>query len=184
MVKKRLGCKWSGYGMGSDIWKPTIWNPDKWLPFCQKQFEIRTKWSGFQMVGNTAIAIGKARTFENLTIWNTTFKESGFWMVGVQISTIWKNMGHFVRFSNVFCSSRWEAMCHRASVPCHNFEVPNAGRNIQRISLFQPNTGSKKKVYFKPTCIWAWAKTCHVLQWFSVFGWLDRISIWFHLESG
>ena len=26
---------------------PTIWNPGKWLPFCQKPFEIQTKTSGF-----------------------------------------------------------------------------------------------------------------------------------------
>ena len=29
---------------------PTIWNPDKWLPFCQKLLEIQTKTSRFQMV--------------------------------------------------------------------------------------------------------------------------------------
>ena len=29
---------------------PTIWNLDKWVPFCQKPFEIRTKMSGFWMV--------------------------------------------------------------------------------------------------------------------------------------
>ena len=44
---------------------PTIWNPDKWQPFCQKPFEIWTKspdfeWSGFWMVGT----IAKARPFE------------------------------------------------------------------------------------------------------------------------
>ena len=58
MVKKRLGFKWYLFGMGSVIRNPnhlksiipTIWNPDKWQPFCQKPFEIRTKMSGFQMV--------------------------------------------------------------------------------------------------------------------------------------
>ena len=32
------------------------------------------------MVGTKAIAIGKARPFENRTIWNQTFKKSGFQM--------------------------------------------------------------------------------------------------------
>ena len=53
-----------------------IWNPDKWLPFCQKLFEIRTKKSGFWMVGTKAtIAIAKARPFENRTIWNMTISK-------------------------------------------------------------------------------------------------------------
>ena len=45
---KRLGCKWSGLWTGSE--SPTIWNPDKWPPFCEKHFEILTKTSGFWMV--------------------------------------------------------------------------------------------------------------------------------------
>ena len=43
------------------------------------------EWSSFQMVGT--IAIAKARTFENRTIWNLTFKKSRFQMVKFQIPT-------------------------------------------------------------------------------------------------
>ena len=46
--------------------------------FVIKPLEIRTKMSGFQMVGT--IAIAKARQFENWTIRNPTFKKSGFQM--------------------------------------------------------------------------------------------------------
>ena len=47
----------------------TIWNLDKWPPFCQKLFEIRTKMSrfqmaGFPMAGFIDIAKGIVRTFE------------------------------------------------------------------------------------------------------------------------
>ena len=64
---------------------PTIWNPDKWPPFPQKPFEIWKKvldfkWSGFQMVGTIARAKAQAWPFENRTIWNPTFKKSGFHM--------------------------------------------------------------------------------------------------------
>ena len=37
---------WNGLDLEWDLksWSPTIWNPDKWLPFCQKNtFEIQTK---------------------------------------------------------------------------------------------------------------------------------------------
>ena len=47
---------------------PAIWNPDKWLPFCQKLFETWTKTSGIWMVGTIVTAIAKARPFENQTI--------------------------------------------------------------------------------------------------------------------
>ena len=64
------------------IWKsrsPTIRNPDKWLSFCQEQFEILTfEWSKFGMVGTIAKAL--ARPFENRTIRNRTFKKSWFQM--------------------------------------------------------------------------------------------------------
>ena len=54
-----LGFEWSKRGWvanGLDLeWdlnsgSPTIWNPVKWPPFCQKPFEIRTKTSRFRMV--------------------------------------------------------------------------------------------------------------------------------------
>ena len=49
--------KWGWVVNGPDLeWNlkfgsPTIWNPGKWVPFCQKPFEIRTKMSKFWMVG-------------------------------------------------------------------------------------------------------------------------------------
>ena len=49
-VKKRLVCKWSGFRMGSQIQKPTIWNLDKWTPFCQKTIWNLDKISIFWMV--------------------------------------------------------------------------------------------------------------------------------------
>ena len=91
MVEKRLGYKWSGFWMGSKSGSPTIWNPDKWLPFWQKPLEIRTKISRFWMVrfpNCWTIAIAKAPPFENRTIWNPTFKKSGFRMVRFQIPTV------------------------------------------------------------------------------------------------
>ena len=70
MVQKRLGWKWSGFWMGSEIWKPNhLKSGHKCLVF---------KWSSFQMVGT--IAIAKAQPFENRTIWNLTFKKSWFQM--------------------------------------------------------------------------------------------------------
>ena len=50
--------------MGSEIQKPKLWNPDKWLPFGQKPFDIQTdfEWTSFQMVRTKAIA--KAQPFE------------------------------------------------------------------------------------------------------------------------
>ena len=36
MVEKRMGCKWSGFQMGSEVQKPNHFNPDKWPPFGQK----------------------------------------------------------------------------------------------------------------------------------------------------
>ena len=73
MAQKRLGCKWSEFQMRSEIQKPNHLKSEKWPPFYQKQFEIRAKgpdfeWSIFQMVGTLAIAIPKARPFENWTI--------------------------------------------------------------------------------------------------------------------
>ena len=61
------------------------WNQNKWPPFCQKPFEIQKKrpdfeWLVFWMIGTTAIVIAKAQPFENRTIWNPTFKQSGFQM--------------------------------------------------------------------------------------------------------
>ena len=55
--------------MGSEIPSPTIWILDKWLPFCQKPFEVQSKcldfvWSCFRMVGAIATAIVKAWPFE------------------------------------------------------------------------------------------------------------------------
>ena len=40
------------------------------------------------MVGHFGYAIAKAEPFENLTILNSTFKKSGFEMVGFQIPTV------------------------------------------------------------------------------------------------
>ena len=41
---------------------------------------LHFEWSGFQMVGTIAVAIAKARPFENRTIWNPTFEKTGFQM--------------------------------------------------------------------------------------------------------
>ena len=68
----------------------TIWNPDKWPPFCLKPFEIRqTKRSGFQMVGTKALAKAQlSPTIWNQTIRNPTLKKSGFPMVRFYIFKI------------------------------------------------------------------------------------------------
>ena len=69
---------------------PNIWNLDKWLPFCQtiwnpdKTVHI---WNGpvFEWFG---LEIAETWPFENLTIWNPTFKMSGFQLVGFLIPTV------------------------------------------------------------------------------------------------
>ena len=83
--------------MGSEIWKPNHWNPDKWLPFCQKPFEIRTNMSGFWMV---RFSNGWDYTYgHSQTIWKPDHLKSnlqnvwisnafGFQMVGFQIPTV------------------------------------------------------------------------------------------------
>ena len=55
MVKKRLGCKWFGLQMESEIWKPNHLKSGQIPPF----------WPSVQMVGTIAVAIPKARPFEN-----------------------------------------------------------------------------------------------------------------------
>ena len=76
-IRTSLDFEWSKRGWVANVldfeWdlksgSLTILNPDKWPPFCQKTFEIQTKTSGFRMVGTIAIAITKARPFENRTI--------------------------------------------------------------------------------------------------------------------
>ena len=74
MVEKRLGCKWSWFWMGSEIRKPRNLKSGQMATILSKTFDIQTKMSGFQMVGTIAIAIAKAWSFENWTIWNPTFK--------------------------------------------------------------------------------------------------------------
>ena len=69
LSKKRLGCRWSGFQMGSQI-----------AAILSKLFEIQTKMSEFWMVGNIGLAKAVARPFENWTIWNPTPKKSGFCM--------------------------------------------------------------------------------------------------------
>ena len=80
---KRSNSGWFGNGPEFD-WdlesvRPTIWNLDKWQPFCHKPFQIWTKmdfaWSSFRMARTITIAI--ARPFENRTIWNLIVKKSG-----------------------------------------------------------------------------------------------------------
>ena len=82
MVKKRLGWLLNGLNFEWDLKSesPTIWNLDKWQPFCQKSFEIQTKTSRFRTVGILAIAIAKAPQFENQTIWNPAVKKPRFQM--------------------------------------------------------------------------------------------------------
>ena len=58
MVKKRLGCKWSGF------WSPTIWNSDKCRHLVKNKKCLDFEWSGFRMVGTIAIAIAIAEQFE------------------------------------------------------------------------------------------------------------------------
>ena len=103
MFKKRLGLDFE-WDLKSR--SPTIWNPDKWLPFCQKRLKSRQKrpdseCSSFQMFGTTAIAVAKAQPFENQSIRNLTFKKvgisnvSGFWMVRFQIPTVHETVNSF-----------------------------------------------------------------------------------------
>ena len=55
---------------------PDIWNLYKWLPFCQKPFDILKKMSGFWMVGT--IAVAKAQPFEIWPPKSLDFKWSDF----------------------------------------------------------------------------------------------------------
>ena len=56
----------------------TISLPDLYLKSGQKHPDF--EWSSLQTVGKIALANAKARQFENRTIWNPTFKKSGFQM--------------------------------------------------------------------------------------------------------
>ena len=90
MVEKRLGCKWSGFRKGSENRKSNHLNSGQMAAILSNHLQSGQKrtdfeWSSFQMVGT--IAIAKARTFENRTIWNLTFKKSRFQMVKFQIPT-------------------------------------------------------------------------------------------------
>ena len=65
---------WVLKSMGYVLNRPfkTIWNLDKNVRILNGPV--------FWIVGTKAIAIAKALPFENLTIWNPTFKKSGFQM--------------------------------------------------------------------------------------------------------
>ena len=73
----RLGCKWSGFRMESEIRKPNHLKYRQMSTILSKTLEIRTKMTGFRMVDS-----------QSLAIWNRTFKKSGFQMVGFQIPTV------------------------------------------------------------------------------------------------
>ena len=91
------------------------------LKFRQKRPDF--EWSGFQMVGTIAIAIGKARLFENWTIWNTTSKKSGFQMVGFQIPTVFNKKAFKITLFEWCLSSCWQvyplhAAWHKVHMHC------------------------------------------------------------------
>ena len=52
---------------------PTIWNQDKWLPFCQKPLEIQTWYWMVQFSNGWDYSHSL-----NWTIWNPSFQKSGF----------------------------------------------------------------------------------------------------------
>ena len=122
-IRPSLDFEWSKKGWvanGLDFkWNlksgsPTIWNPGKWQPFCQKHFEIWTKTSGIWngQVFKGAGTIAKAQPSENWTIWNPTFKKSRFQLVGFQIPT------RFAYFIKVFTLNPLSLTCS------HLFTLP------------------------------------------------------------
>ena len=113
----------------------TIWNPNKWPPFVKNHLKsgqicLGFERSGFQMVGTVAIAIAKARPFENHTILNLTCKKYGFQMVRFQIPTVlscsiretgsnqscfflpdWNDCVQRLPFDRRLCGEVWEGHC-------------------------------------------------------------------------
>ena len=77
--------------MGSEIRKP-----NNGCHFVKNHLKSGLKhldfeWSSFWMVETIGIAIAKAGPFENLTIWNQTFKKSRFQKYRFQIPTVFSN---------------------------------------------------------------------------------------------
>ena len=68
-------------------WIPIVWNPDKWLPFCQKPFGIWTKMSGFQMV-----------RFQILTVYKLPLKSVSY---GVGFTSNWASLITFLATANL-----------------------------------------------------------------------------------
>ena len=68
MADKRLGCKWSRFWLGSDIWKPTHLKSRQMAAILSTVFDIWTKTSGFQMVKIIAMAFALAWPFKNRDI--------------------------------------------------------------------------------------------------------------------
>ena len=98
---------WVAYGLNFE-WDlksrcPTIWNLDKWAPFCQKPFEIWTKTSGFQMfqfLNGWAYSHSEIPTIWKPDHWKSDLQKvwisnvSRFWMFGFQIPTVPKILEH------------------------------------------------------------------------------------------
>ena len=87
-----------------------------WLYWKSRQKTTDFKWSGFGMVGTTAVAQAIADPFENRTIWNLIFKKSGFQMfLGFERMDI----------RSPLCTDFCTETSHNLSICLQNLPFPN-----------------------------------------------------------
>ena len=125
---------------------PTMWNPDKYLPFCQKPLKSGQKgldfeWTGFQMVGTISMAIAKSLPFEIRPSKSQDFKwldlrsplYLGFWNLDVNsILQFFAGSRNNVR----------EHSCWRSQIPATNlsrsqrpsWRSPSQGKSCSRFT--------------------------------------------------
>ena len=84
MVKKTLGCKWSGFWLGYEIRRPR-------LPFSQETFEIPTKTSGFCIVQISNCWNCSCSHSKSPTIWKLDF---------LKVPTVFSNQTNFDHANN------------------------------------------------------------------------------------
>ena len=84
MVKKTLGCKWSGFRLGYEIRRPR-------LPFCQEPLEIPTKTFRFCMVRFSNCWDCSLSHSKIQTIWNLDF---------LKVPTVFSNQTNFDHSNN------------------------------------------------------------------------------------
>ena len=97
------------FGWNLKSGSPTIWNLDKWLPFCQNHLKSGQK-CPYWMVRTVKKEIAETRPFENQNIWNPTFKKSAF---QIFLDFKWSD----------FRSSLYQTICVQNSYHCLDLNI-------------------------------------------------------------